>query len=167
MSTTTLDLLRGATLRGTAPAPLSHALCTLIGRAFGTWVRQRLSKGDRRVAVGRSQDGHQLSIRDGLVQGLILSGHHVIDVGVGGADQFTFALTAVGADAGVLVTSTQGAVHMMSFFLGGEPLSADASTAVCRLADAAELSVGAGSLQVVDVRAAFAAASRGTIGSGA
>ena len=75
------DLVRGSGLRGAAPSALSPAVCARAGRALGTLVRQREGGGSKRVLVARTHDGAQLGIRDGLVRGLVLSGHQVIDIG--------------------------------------------------------------------------------------
>jgi phosphomannomutase len=154
------ELVRGSSLRGAAPVPLSAALCTRVGRALGTLARQRLGAGRKRIVVGRSHDGAQLGVRDGLVRGLVLAGHDVFDVGCVTSEIFTFALKDQNGDAGVLVTSTEGAMHNLVFFLGGRPLVGDALHALCAIGDGEDFSAGAGTLAVVDVRAAYAKSAR-------
>ncbi len=150
------ELLRNSSLRGAAPVPLSIEVCTRIGRAFGTLARQRLAGGTKTVVVGRSADGAQLALRDGLVRGLIVSGHDVVDVGVCASEVFTFALKHLGSDAGTLVTSSEGAVFNLFFFLSGQPVTGEHLQTLCAIGDGDVLCAGVGSLAVVDVRAAYA-----------
>ena len=150
------DLVRGATLRGAAPTALSPAVCTRIGRAFGTWTRRRLG-GPRTIALARSHDGAQLVVRDGIVRGLVLSGAHVADVGLASAEALERAALALCADAAVLLSSSEGAVHSVTFFLGGKAIAPEALAELCALGDAGELSAGEGSLAIVDARALEAA----------
>lgn len=150
------DLVRGTSLRGAAPAPLSGALCERAGRALGTLARRR-GPGPRTMIVGRSHDAAQLRIRDGLVRGLVLSGHRVLDIGSCPLEVFTFMLGSVAADAGAYVSTSEGAVHSLTFFVGGKALAAEGLAELCALGDDGPHCAGEGSLDVVDPWQTFAA----------
>jgi hypothetical protein len=130
-------------------------MCARIGRALGTMLRQRNNGARARVVVARSLDGAQLGIRDGLVRGVVLAGHHVIDIGACAPEIFQFALLHTQADAGVLATSSEGAVHSLSFFVGGKPLAGEGLAALCAIGDEGAFYAGEGSLEMIDVRGAY------------
>src|SRR4051812_36203282 len=103
MTTSFASLLRGSSLRGDTTV-LNAASAARLGRAFGTLVRRRSDNGRTGVVVARGDDTASLPVRDGLVRGLVLSGHDVKDVGAVGSDVFTFAMRHLKAAAGVVVT---------------------------------------------------------------
>jgi hypothetical protein len=67
------ELVRGASLRG-APAVFTPESSLRLGRAVGTLLRRR-SDARGPVVVARGGEGPELTLRDGLCQGLLLSGH--------------------------------------------------------------------------------------------
>jgi hypothetical protein len=147
------SLVRGSSFRGDTTLDAAR-----LGRALGTWLRRKTATARARVVVARADDDATLRVRDGLVQGLLLCGHDVKDVGAVASDVFTFALRHLDAAAGVVVTPAgEGAVSLIVFFQG-RPLVGDGLQALAALADGEDFSAGEGSLDVVDVAAAFRSA---------
>lgn len=152
------ELLRGATLQGDATT-LTAASCLKLGRALGTLTRRRMgappAHARHRVVVARGDDGRTMAVRDGIVRGLLLSGHDVKDIGTAPSDLFTFALRHFDAAAGAVVAD--GDALSIMFFMGGRPLVGEGLQALGALADGDELSAGEGTLELVDVRPFFRA----------
>lgn len=96
------DILRAYDIRGTA----GHNLHTTDAYALGCALAIYLAKPAARVVVGR--DGRLTSpeMSTALIQGLIESGIHVIDVGLGPSPALYFAQHNLQADAGVMVTAS-------------------------------------------------------------
>jgi hypothetical protein len=147
-------LVRGSSLR----AESSTFDAARFGRGFGTWLRRKTSAPRARVVVARADDEATLTVRDGLVQGLLLCGHDVKDVGAVASDGCTFALRHLAAAAGIVVTPAgEGAVSLIVFFQG-RPLVGDGLQSLAALADGEDFSAGEGSLDIVDIDAAFRSA---------
>lgn len=142
------ELIDAATLQG-PPARLDLGAATRLGRAFGTALRRRTGGGSQIVVVARGGDGGELSLRDGLVRGLLLAGHSVFDVGVADEDAFTAALTSLGAAGGVRASSADERRRSLAFWLGKRPLAGDALTELATLADGEDFAAGEGTLTVV------------------
>jgi hypothetical protein len=151
-------LLRGSSLRGDA-AQLTTASSTRLGRAFGTLARRRAGAPAPRLTlvVARADGADAARVRDGLVRGLLLCGHDVKDIGVAASDVFTFALRHTSAAGGVVVGQADGALSLV-FFLGGRPVVGEGLQALAELAAGEDFSAGEGSLDVLDLTAAFRAA---------
>ena len=148
------ELLRGATLQGD-PTTLTAAACVKLGRGLGTLTRRRMGASRARVVVARGDDKNTVAVRDGIVRGLLLSGHDVKDIGTAPSDVFTFALKHLDAAAGVVIAD--GDALSIMFFVGGRPLVGEGLQALGHLADGEDFSAGEGSLDLVDVRPAFRA----------
>lgn len=151
------DLIHGAELQGDA-AQLDVAVATRLGRAFGTALRRRTGGGSKVVVIGRAANGEELPLRDGLVRGLLLSGHDVRDIGVASAELFAFAIAHLGAAGGALVLPASAGRRALTFSLGKRPLAGDALVELAALADGEDFSAGEGSLSLVDVAPAARAA---------
>jgi phosphomannomutase len=132
--------LSDAALRGSAQTMNAQA-CSRIARAFGTLLRRQTSGGGQIVFVARGGDAQLLAMRDGIVAGLILAGHHVKDVGVR-----THLLD--GAPAAALATADRDG-FALTFFIAGRAIAGDALLELAALADADDFSAGEGSLEIV------------------
>jgi hypothetical protein len=146
------DLVRGASLRG-APSSFTPAASLRLGRAVGTLLRRR-SEAAGSVIVARGGDGPQLAVRDGLVQGLVLSGFDVVDLGHAESDLFTFALRTQGALGGALVGVAGESLGVM-LFTQARPLVGEGLVELARLAEEGAFCSGSGSLVLRDLRVAF------------
>lgn len=157
------DLIHGSALQGDA-ARLDLGAATRLGRAFGTALRRHTGGGSRVVVVARSDDGGELPLRDGLVRGLVLTGHDVRDLGVVDERVFVFSLGHQNAAGGVLVQPGGDRLRTVSFTLGRRPLAGDALAELAGLADGDDFSAGSGTLRLVDAQGAFRAAGVGGTG---
>ena len=153
------ELVRGASLRGAATT-FSPMTSMRLGRAIGTVLR-RQGHVSSTMLVGRGPTDVDGSVRDGLVAGLVLSGLHVVDLGVVESDRFTAALRngpaadirgakAWPALGGILVGASGDAVGVM-LFSGARPLVGEALVEVAGVAEAgAFVATTGGGLTVID-----------------
>lgn len=149
-------------VRGTPGEGMTEAFAERLGRALGTLARRR-GAGEGGFVVGRDQGDALMRLRDGLVRGLVLSGQHVIDVGVVDAKRHEFALIHLARPAGVFIAGPEGRAADSSGFevlLGGGPLVGEALRELRDLTLAGDFSAGAGRLEVLDLEAAYLEAER-------
>ncbi|MDP7454419.1 MAG: phosphomannomutase/phosphoglucomutase [Candidatus Peribacteraceae bacterium] len=81
--TTTIDarIFRAYDIRGTVPDQLNPDLCYLIGRSFGSIMREKYEKDHPTIVVGRDMRSHGLELEKELTRGLVESGCHVYSIG--------------------------------------------------------------------------------------
>ncbi len=96
-------ILRAYDIRGIVGKTLSEEDATVIGRAFGTAIRE---DGGRNVCVGYDGRLHSPALEAALVDGLERTGASVIRVGLGPTPMLYFAVRSFGADAGVMVSGS-------------------------------------------------------------
>ncbi len=96
-------IFRQYDIRGDAEQDLTDETVTLIGQAFGTYVREH---GSDQVLVGRDNRLSSERLRDALVSGLMASGCHVIDLGLVVTPMLYYARVYFQIDGGVMITGS-------------------------------------------------------------
>ncbi|MFZ5608436.1 MAG: phosphoglucomutase/phosphomannomutase PgmG [Pseudomonadota bacterium] len=96
-------ILREYDIRGVVDETLRPADALALGQAFGTMVRR---KGGQRVVVGRDGRLSSPKLAAALVEGLIAAGIDVIEIGVGPTPMTYYAVFALEADGGIMVTGS-------------------------------------------------------------
>lgn len=157
------DLVRGASLRGSA-TQLGVVPSLRLGRAIGTlWRRARPGAASPTVVVGRSRGAAEAAARDGLVAGLVASGFVVADLGIVESERFTGALrqgpptTDAAArlwpvGGGVLIAATGDSLGVM-LFDGLRPVVGSRLVELAQAADAGVFCVhGGGQIVPIDTR---------------
>lgn len=116
------SIFREYDIRGVVPSTLSPEDALLIGRAFGA----RVGKPGR-ICVGYDGRLSSPALRDALTRGLVESGHRVLDTGLGPTPQLYFAVYALKADAGIMVTGSHNPPDQngFKFMLGTKPFFGD------------------------------------------
>lgn len=140
-------LLAEGALLGRVPEELDERIAELLGRAAGTLARRR---GMLRATFALSLEpgrAELLPLRDGLVRGLLQSGHDVTDLGDCDADSYARALERLAppADARLLAVDERCG---LSLRLDGRVLSAADLDELCAIAAAGDFSSGCGALRV-------------------
>lgn len=140
----------GHVLRGTEADGFDEAQAYRLGRALGTLVRRRIGRAHD-VAVARADGSPALSkLRAGLVRGLVLTGHRVLDGGILEAGDARRFVEATGAGAFFTRDDELGALHP---FVGVGATHDDAdprpAREVAELADGGEWAAFAGSLELL------------------
>ena len=96
-------IFREFSIRGIADQELTDETVTRIGRAIGTFFRQR---GSTTLVVGRDGRNSSPRISRALIAALVQSGLHVTDIGVVPTPVHNFATDYYAADGGVMVTAS-------------------------------------------------------------
>lgn len=99
-------IFRAYDIRGIYPDELNPEIALLIGRAFGSYLVRKLKKKDPSVVVGRDNRIHGGDLQDFFIQGLMMSGCHITNIGLSPSPYVYFANTDGQFDAGCNVTAS-------------------------------------------------------------
>jgi Phosphomannomutase len=149
--------LREYDIRGIVGETLHTADAFAIGRTFGSIVAR---KGGSRVAVGRDGRLSSPEFSATLIEGLIASGMHVTDIGVGPTPMLYFAATTEATDGAIMVTGSHNPANYNGFkmMMGRKPFFGDDIQTLGRLAAAGDVVAPAeGSVVTRDISAAYLA----------
>ncbi len=149
-------VLREYDIRGTVGETLGPDDARAVGRSFGTLVRRA---GGQRVAVGRDGRLSSPELAAAAVEGLRASGAEVVDIGLGPTPMLYFAVHALPADGGLMVTGSHNppAYNGFKMTLRDRPVwGADIRT-LGAWAAAGDWEEGAGALAQADVRDRYVA----------
>ena len=100
------QIFREYDIRGVADRDLSDAIAHGIGRGFGKMLGPPPEKGPLRVAVGRDCRLSSPRLFEALTKGLIESGIHVVDIGIGPTPMLYFAAHHLGTNGAVMITGS-------------------------------------------------------------
>lgn len=106
------NMFRMYDIRGVWGEDLTVESAELIGKAFGTYVRQ---KGIKDVLVGRDNRISSRPIRDALIKGLNSTGCDVVDVGVLTTPAFYYARILYNFEAGLMITASHNPPQFNGF----------------------------------------------------
>lgn len=103
MSNITRTIFRAYDIRGTYPTTLNEHIAQQIGKALGS---EALSLGEHTIIVGR--DGRLSSpvLSQALMNGILSTGCHVIDIGIVPTPTLYFAAKTLSTHSGVMVTGS-------------------------------------------------------------
>jgi phosphomannomutase len=107
-------ILREYDIRGTVGDDLTEADARAIGRAFGTMVARQ---GGTKVATGRDGRTSSPGLEKALAEGLAASGMTVLRTGLGPTPMLYYAVNALDADGGIMVTGSHNPPDMNGFKL--------------------------------------------------
>lgn len=147
-------------VRGRARDGMDEAFAQRLGRGLGTLALQR-GHGSTGFVVGRELGERTAGLRDGLVRGLLLSGHDVLDVGVVDARRHEFAMIHLARPAGVLVVGAEGMEAAgFEILMSGGPLVGETLRELREVVQQGDFAVGEGALEVTDTEPAYLEAER-------
>jgi len=149
------SLLREYDMRGVWGETLGPRDAYAVGRSFATRVRRA---GGKRVAVGRDGRLSSPALEAALVMGLVEGGIDVRRIGLSPTPLLYYAVaSAVDVDGGIEVTGSHNPKDHNGFKmdLGGRPFFGDDIADLGRIAAAGDWSLGAGSIEDVDLSAAY------------
>jgi phosphomannomutase/phosphoglucomutase len=111
-------------IRGLADRDFDDGLVRDIGRAFGTFCARR---NKQRVALGRDCRLSSPRLHAALLEGLLETGLHVLDIGVGPTPLMYFAVFEAELDGGVQITGSHnpGNENGFKLMVGKGTLSGD------------------------------------------
>ncbi|MFQ5764916.1 MAG: phosphoglucomutase/phosphomannomutase PgmG, partial [Rhodospirillales bacterium] len=143
-------ILREYDIRGTVPETLGAEDVRVIGRAFGSILRER---GGETAAVGYDGRLSSPELEAALVDGLAAAGVAVRRVGLGPTPMLYFAAHALPVDAGLMVTGSHNPPdhNGIKLVIGGRPFFAGDIQALGTRAQAGDFTEGAGAVSSVAV----------------
>ena len=105
-------IFREYDIRGVADRDLESGVVRDIGRAFGTFCSRR---GKRRIALGRDCRLSSDRLHSALLEGLLDTGMHVLDIGVGPTPMLYFSVFDADLEGGVQITGSHNPPHENGF----------------------------------------------------
>ncbi|VEN73687.1 Phosphomannomutase/phosphoglucomutase [Candidatus Desulfarcum epimagneticum] len=150
------EIFKEYDIRGVAGKDFDENDLFLIGRALGTFLKQR---GRTRLSVGRDCRVTSDLYRDRLVEGLVATGCHVVDVGVCPTPVFYFSIRSLGLEGGAMVTASHNPKEFNGLKLcsGLDSIHGADILKIADLIQSREFAEGKGSLEQKDVMPAYRA----------
>ncbi|MDP6460855.1 MAG: phosphomannomutase/phosphoglucomutase [Gemmatimonadota bacterium] len=129
------EIFREYDIRGITDTQLDSRTSRLIGRGLGTLL---VRSGAREVVIGRDVRLSSDRIRDDLVEGLLSTGLHIIDVGVVPTPATYFALHTLECGGGIMITGSHNPAEYNGFktSVGKESIHGEKIQEVRRLIEA-------------------------------
>ena len=141
-----MSIYKDCDIRGVYGVELDAALAERIGRAVGTRMRERS------VVVGGDVRTSTPTLKAALLAGLARTPVDVIDIGTVPTPALYDAITALGAEGGVMVTASHNpaAYNGFKLVLGAEPVTPRDIALIARLVADGAFAVGSGRCRTVD-----------------
>ena len=147
-------ILREYDIRGIVGTTLTEADAYALGRTFASQARD---EGARRIAVGRDGRTHSGMLEAALIRGLNEGGIDVVQIGRGPSPMLYFATHYLDVDGGIQVTGSHNPAEYNGFklLLRGRSVFGIEIQALGRRASSGHWFEGAGSVEEVDIKAAY------------
>jgi phosphomannomutase/phosphoglucomutase len=141
------QIFREYDIRGVVQKDLTDEGVRYLGKAFGTYMRQ---KNKKVLTVGRDNRLSSESFRNALIEGLLSTGCDVIDLGLCPSPVFYYSLFYLNPDGGVMITASHNPPAFNGFKLsdGKESLYGEQIQDVRRVLEKGEFSEGCGALTI-------------------
>jgi phosphomannomutase len=115
-------------IRGLVGEELTPLFAYDLGKAFATFLREEKAKEHPVVTVGRDMRPSSFELQRMLMEGLVLSGCKVIDIGLVSTPAFYFGVSHTKADGGIMVSASHNPAAYNGFKMTREnayPISGD------------------------------------------
>jgi phosphomannomutase len=149
-------IFRAYDIRGVVDVDLSESVYETLGRAAGTYFRQR--GAGTRVVVGRDARLTSPAYAAALIAGLRSTGCDVVDIGMAPTPLMYFAMAYFNTDGGAVVSASHNPPEFNGLKLrqadqryGGEPLASEQIQEVERIANRGDFASGTGSYEQLDI----------------
>ncbi len=140
------DIFREYDIRGVVGKDLTEEKVEGLGKAFGTYLRER---GRGEAVVGRDNRLSSRPFREAMIRGLRSTGCNVVDIGLVVTPNFYFAQIDLGIDAGVMITASHNPAEFNGFKLSCGPgtIYGEEIQAIYKLMLEDRFALGAGGLR--------------------
>jgi phosphomannomutase/phosphoglucomutase len=144
------EIFREYDIRGIVGRDFDLADVEKIGRGFGTTLHQH---GGKRAVIGRDCRLSSSSVRDALVEGMLLAGVEVIDVGVCPTPVLYFAIRHLNTDGGLMITASHNPPEYNGFkvCVGPDTIFGDEIQRFRALLEKSDFVTGKGALESYDI----------------
>lgn len=142
-------------IRGRTPEEINPEMALLLGRSMGALMT---SRGAADIAVARDARIGGRQIQEALMRGLADAGLNVADIGMNPTPVMYFAVSALGFDAGIIVTASHNPAGYNGFKtrLGGDALFGEDIQRVRQMVEEGPpVAESPGEIRMVDVRPAY------------
>lgn len=93
-------------IRGIYPSELNEDIVFKIGRAYADILKEDLKKDNVTIVVGRDMRLSSPKLTEKLIEGIIIQGVNVVDVGLVSTPTFYFAVSYYGYDGGMQISAS-------------------------------------------------------------
>ncbi len=100
-----MSIFKAYDIRGVVPTELDADSAYRIGRAAARYLRAQ------RIVIGRDARTHSPELGEALVRGAREEGATVLDIGLAATPMLYFAVDALGADGGIMLTASHNAAQ--------------------------------------------------------
>ena len=143
-------IFREYDIRGIADEELLDDGITELGKAIGTYLQR---KNGKNVNLGRDCRLSSTRLRNALMQGLVVSGCHVTDVGVVPTPLLYYSVFHLKAGGAVMITGSHNPAEYNGFKVvsGGSTIHGDEIQELRRMIERKDFAEGPGSEKTFDV----------------
>ncbi len=108
MNTPTInpDIFKAYDIRGLFPQDITSDTAHAIGVALANFIQSETGKTDPTLVVSRDMRLSGPELHQAVIDGIIATGSHVLDIGLASTPTFYFAVGYLGADGGVQVSAS-------------------------------------------------------------
>ncbi len=143
-------MFREYDIRGIAGKDMDASDVVLIGKGIGTYLRRQ---GNTDITVGRDCRVTSDQYSEKLIQGLLATGCHVVDIGVCPTPVGYFSIRHLNKQGNVMVTASHNPPEYNGFKVcsGVDSVFGDQIQAILKLIEAADFETGAGIVETYDI----------------
>ena len=144
------EIFREYDIRGVVNEDLADQDVVLIGKAFGTYLQ---NQNRSRISVGRDCRLSSELYQNLLMEGLLATGCHVVDIGVCPTPVFYFSIRHLKKEGGVMVTASHNPPEYNGFKLcsGYDTLFGEQIQKVRQIIEGGTFAEGHGKVEMADV----------------
>jgi phosphomannomutase/phosphoglucomutase len=139
------QIFREYDIRGVVDKDLTPDILRTLGKGFGTHM---LHLGHRELVVGRDGRVSSKTLKEALIEGLISTGCHVIDIGLCPTPVYYFSIFYLDRDGGTMVTGSHNPPEFngLKVSVGKSTIFGEKIQNLRRLTEKEEYAVGKGRL---------------------
>lgn len=148
------NIFRQYDIRGFVKEDLTPDVVELLGRGFGSWVRD---EGGKNIALGRDGRTTGPGLRDAFAKGVQSTGVDVIDIGMVPTPTLYFALYHLNSDAAVQITGSHNPPEFNGFkmMMGKTTVFGEMIQDLRKRIEAGQFHSGSGDFKEVDILPAY------------
>jgi len=150
-------MFRAYDIRGKVADELTPPAVEIIGKAFGTYLRD---KDGPRLTVGHDNRISSPALHAAFIAGLVSTGCQVVDIGLATSPMLYYAVIHLGLDGGVNVTGSHNPVEYNGLKLtgrGARAIAEDEIQEVLRVAQSGDFARGDGAVTQQSITADYLA----------
>lgn len=144
------QIFRAYDIRGIAGKDLTEPVVREIGKGYGTYIQNH---GGQQVSIGRDVRLSSKPFRDALIEGILSTGCHVIDMGLIPTPLLYFSLFHLPIDGGIMITGSHNPPEYNGFKIsrGQQTLTGEDIQEIRHLIEQQSFRQGKGELSSTDI----------------